>query len=55
MLMIAIQSKFFFVLFCVVFELFYFLNLLLPRKLLDFAENLHFFCLFISFVSEFRF
>ena len=33
----------FFVLFCVAFKLFYFLNLLLPRKLQDFAENTPFF------------
>ena len=47
--------KNFFVLFCVVFKHFYFLNLFLPRKSQDFAENLYFFCLFISFVLEFRF
>ena len=36
-----------FVLFCVVFEYFYFLNLLLQRKPHEFAENLcFFFCLF---------
>ena len=36
------------VLFCVVFKLFYFLNLFLPRKLQDFAENSHcFVCLFL--------
>ena len=44
-----------FVLFCVVIELFYFLNLLLPRKVHDFAENLRlFFCLF-PLELEFRF
>ena len=39
--------QFFFVLFCVAFKYFYFLNLFLPRKPQDFAENLPFFvCLF---------
>ena len=39
---------FFFVCFCVVFEYCYFLNLLLPRKPQDFAENSRFFvCLFL--------
>ena len=33
----------FFVLFCVAFKQFYFLNLFLPRKLQDFAENSPFF------------
>ena len=37
-------------LFILSFTVHYFLNLLLPRKLQDFTENLHFFCLFISFV-----
>ena len=48
----------FFGLFYVVFKLFYqfySLNLFLPRKLQDFAENSSLFRLFVSFLLEFRF
>ena len=46
-LIMTILSKYFFILFFVVFKYLYFLNLFLPRKLQDFAENLRFFvCLF---------
>ena len=41
--MMTVLSNFLFVLFCVVFEQFYFLNPLLPRKPQDFAENSRFF------------
>ena len=38
---------FFFIMFCVVFKYFYFLNLFLPRKQRDLDENSRFFiCLF---------
>ena len=38
----TILSKFSFVLFCIVFKSFHFLNLFLPRKPQDFAENFYF-------------
>ena len=44
----TILSKFVFVLFCVVFKQFYFLNPFLSRKPQDSAENLHF--LFVYFL-----
>ena len=52
-------SNIFFVLFCVAFKKFNFLNLFLPRKPQDFAENspffVFFFFFFFSFVLEFQF
>ena len=49
-------DRIFSVLLCVVFKEFYFVNLFLPRKPQDIAENLRFFFhLFVSFVLEFRF
>ena len=52
--MMKILSNFFFVLFCVVFNITLFSESVPAKKTQDFSENL-LFCLFISFVLEFRF
>ena len=45
------RANFLFVLFCVAFGYSYFLNLLLPRKQHDFAENSHFSFVYYIYVG----